>query len=319
MNILITGGAGFIGSNIVKELLKRDEVKLVRVLDNFSTGFKHNLEPFFNNPSFELMEGDIRNLEDCKMACKNMDAVCHQAALGSVPRSIHTPMQTHDVNVNGFVNMLEAARFHNIKRFVYASSSSVYGDLTESPKVETRVGKVLSPYAATKMTNELYAEAYAKCYNMTICGFRYFNVFGPNQDPNGPYAAVIPLFIKAGLNNTSPTINGDGTITRDFTPVSNVVSINISGITSILNPANHYVFNVACGNTTNLKQIWQMIKEITQCESDAIYGPQRPGDILFSLADISHANSILNYHPESDLKKELINTIEWYSKNIDKL
>lgn len=319
MKILITGGAGFIGSNLVKELLEREDVKLVRVLDNFSTGFKSNLEPFFYNPAFELFEGDIRNKEDCKRACQNIDAISHQAALGSVPRSINTPLLTHDVNVNGFINMLEAAKANNITRFVYASSSSVYGDLTDSPKVETRVGKVLSPYAASKMTNELYAEAFAKCYNMTICGFRYFNVFGPNQDPNGPYAAVIPLFIKAGLTNTSPTINGDGSITRDFTPVSNVVSVNISGLTSKLDTAKHYVFNVACGNTTNLQQIWNIIKEITLCKSDAIYGPQRPGDILFSLANIAHANAVLNYDPESDLRKELENTVRWYKTNLDKL
>ncbi len=318
MNILITGGAGFIGSNLVKELLEREDVKLVRVLDNFSTGFKSNLEPFFNNPAFELIEGDIRNIEVCKRACQNIDAISHQAALGSVPRSINTPLLTHDVNVNGFINMLEAAKANNITRFVYASSSSVYGDLTDSPKVETRVGKVLSPYAASKMTNELYAEAFANCYNMTICGFRYFNVFGPNQDPNGPYAAVIPLFIKAGLTNTSPTINGDGSITRDFTPVSNVVSVNISGLTSKLDTAKHYVFNVACGNTTNLQQIWNIIKEITLCKSDAIYGPQRPGDILFSLANITHANAVLNYNPESDLRKELENTVRWYKTNLDK-
>jgi UDP-N-acetylglucosamine 4-epimerase len=316
MKILITGGAGFIGSNLVKAMLQHPQIDKVRVLDNFATGFKKNLEPFLANPSFEFIEGDIRKLEDCLNACKGMDAVCHQAALGSVPRSINDPLQTHDVNVNGFVNMLDAARINNIKRFVYASSSSVYGDLTESPKVETKVGKVLSPYASTKMTNELYAESYAKCYGMTICGFRYFNVFGPNQDPNGPYAAVIPLFIKSALTHSSPTINGDGTITRDFTPVTNVVNINISGLLTELVGAKHYVFNVACGNTTNLNDIWKLIKDLTNSGAEAIHGPQRPGDILFSLADINHAKQLLNYEPESDLHKEMVNTIEWYKLNI---
>jgi UDP-N-acetylglucosamine 4-epimerase len=312
MRILVTGGAGFIGSNLVESLLNHPEVALVRVLDNFATGHKSNIEEFIGNPKFELIEGDIRNKVDCMKACSGIDAISHQAALGSVPRSIADPLTSHDVNVNGFINILEAARVNNIKRVVYASSSSVYGDLKESPKVETNVGKVLSPYAATKMSNELYAEAYAKNYDMTICGFRYFNVFGPKQDPEGPYAAVIPLFIKAALQNTSPTINGDGTITRDFTPVANVVQINTLGLMQPLEEGKHYVFNVACGHTTDLNAIWNMIKTITQSSSTPIYGPNRKGDIMFSLADIQYAQETLNYIPDRNLTLALEKAIRFY-------
>jgi len=315
MRILVTGGAGFIGSNLVESLLNHPNVALVRVLDNFATGHKKNIEEFFLHPKFELIEGDIRNTDDCMKACKGIDAISHQAALGSVPRSIADPINSHQVNVNGFINILEAARANNIKRIVYASSSSVYGDLQDSPKVETNVGKVLSPYAATKMTNELYAEAYAKNYNMTICGFRYFNVFGPKQDPEGPYAAVIPLFIKAALTNTSPLINGDGTITRDFTPVSNVVQINTNGLLLHLPESEHYVFNVACGQTTDLNTLWNMTKHITKATSQANYGPNRNGDIMFSLANIENAKKILGYLPDVDIKKQLESTIQEYKVN----
>lgn len=309
MRILVTGGAGFIGSNLVESLLNNQQVSFVRVLDNFSTGHKKNIEAFFENPKFELLEGDIRNPSDCIKACKSIHAISHQAALGSVPRSIKDPVTSHEVNVNGFINMLEAAKINGIKRFVYASSSAVYGNLQESPKTEIRVGKVLSPYAATKMANELYAEAYARNYNMTICGFRYFNVFGPKQDPEGPYAAVIPLFIKAALTNCSPTINGDGTITRDFTPVSNIVQINCMGLLTPLEENMHYVFNVACGKTTELNSIWEMIKELTGAKINATHGPDRKGDILFSLADISFAVKVLEYKPTTDLKQQMRETI----------
>jgi UDP-N-acetylglucosamine 4-epimerase len=314
MRILVTGGAGFIGSNLVESLLNHPDVALVRVLDNFATGHKKNIEEFFSHVKFELIEGDIRNIDDCMKACKGIDAISHQAALGSVPKSIADPITSHEVNVNGYINILEAARANNIKRVVYASSSSVYGDLKESPKVETNVGKVLSPYAATKMSNELYAEAYAKNYDMTICGFRYFNVFGPKQDPEGPYAAVIPLFIKAALQNTSPTINGDGTITRDFTPVANVVQINKLGLMQPLEEEKHYVFNVACGHTTDLNAIWKMIKTITKSTVDPIYGPNRKGDILFSLADVNFAQKLLKYNPSADLVKQMEITIADYKE-----
>jgi UDP-N-acetylglucosamine 4-epimerase len=318
MRILVTGGAGFIGSNLVESLLNHSNVALVRVLDNFATGHKKNIEEFFSHPKFELIEGDIRNIDDCMKACKGIDAISHQAALGSVPRSIADPITSHEVNVNGFINILEAARANNIKRLLYASSSSVYGDLKESPKVETRVGKVLSPYAATKMSNELYAEAYARNYDMTICGFRYFNVFGPKQDPEGPYAAVIPLFIKAALQKTSPTINGDGTITRDFTPIENVVQININGLTLPLESVKHEVVNVACGKTTSLNNLWQMIKIICGASSQAIYGPTRKGDILFSLADVTKAKELLAYKEKLNINDGLSKTIAWYSKSLGK-
>jgi len=312
MKILVTGGAGFIGSNLVAYLLQRDDVTLLRVLDNLSTGHYSNIAEFEGNARFEFLEGDIRNEEDCEKACEGMDAISHQAALGSVPRSINDPITSHNVNVNGFLNMLMAARKHNVSRFVYASSSSVYGDLNESPKIEKRVGKVLSPYAATKMANELYAEAFAKNYNMSVVGFRYFNVFGPKQDPNGPYAAVIPLFIKSALTGVSPLINGDGSITRDFTPVENVVAINTLALFGYLEEGKHYVFNVACGQSTDLLGIWKIIKEITKTKVNAEHGPVRKGDILFSLADINFAKEILGYNPKTDLKAALEKTIEYY-------
>lgn len=315
MKVLITGGAGFIGSNLVQAFLNDPQISHVRVLDNLVTGHLINIEEFFNNDKFEFLEGDIRNSATCLKACRGIDVITHQAALGSVPRSIRDPIASHDVNVNGFLNMLEAAKASNISRFVYASSSSVYGDLNESPKFESRVGKVLSPYAATKMTNELYAEAYARNYGMTIIGLRYFNVFGPKQDSEGPYAAVIPLFIKAALINHSPLINGDGTITRDFTPVSNVIKINSSALKQNLERNKHYVFNVACGQTTSLNQLWSIIKEITGTPVEATYGPNRVGDILFSLADVKAAVRYLNYNADSDLVSAIANTINYYKKN----
>ena len=313
MKVLITGGAGFIGSNLVEVLLQNEQVTLVRVLDNLATGHIENIREFEGNPRFEFMLGDTRNLEDCNKACAGINVISHQAALGSVPRSIADPLMSHDVNVNGFLNILEAARANNITRIVYASSSSVYGDSEISPKKEDVVGKVLSPYAATKMSNELYAEAYSKSYNMTLVGLRYFNVFGKKQDPNGPYAAVIPLFVKAALNNESPTINGDGSITRDFTPVSNVTQINSSGLFSNkLELGKHYVFNVACGQMTDLTTLWNNIKEITKSTAVATYGPNRKGDIFFSLADVSYATEILGYVPDSNIKKALESTVDFY-------
>lgn len=317
--ILVTGGSGFIGSNLVESFLENENFILVRVLDNFETGHRRNIEEFFNHPKFELIEGDIRNPDDCERACKGMDLVTHQAALGSVPRSIKDPLTSHQVNVDGFVNMLEAARKEGIRRFVYASSSSVYGDLLESPKAETRVGKVLSPYAATKMTNELYAEAYARNYGMTLVGLRYFNVFGPKQDPEGPYAAVIPLFIKAALTNTPPIINGDGSITRDFTPVTNVVQVNEKSLLMDLNDSTHYVFNVACGQTTSLNQLWSYIKELSKTNVNPKYGPDRPGDIIYSMADIASVKKVLLYVEQNNIVKSLLNTIKYYSSFLESI
>jgi UDP-N-acetylglucosamine 4-epimerase len=312
MKILVTGGAGFIGSNLVESLLNNPKVGLVRVLDNLATGHLRNIQEFIDNSKFEFFEGDIRDKEICIKATIGIDAISHQAALGSVPRSIKDPITSHDVNVNGFLNILEAAKVNHVKRIVYASSSSVYGDLNESPKVEKRVGKVLSPYAATKMTNELYAEAYAKNYDMQIIGFRYFNVFGPKQDPEGPYAAVIPLFIKAALTNSSPLINGDGSITRDFTPVSNVVQLNSTGVLKLMEGNFHHAINVACGQTTDLNNLWTMIKNIAGATTEANHGPNRKGDILFSLADITLAKEILDYQPDADLSSALKAAIKDY-------
>jgi UDP-N-acetylglucosamine 4-epimerase len=315
MKILITGGAGFIGSNLTASLLNRKEVSQLTILDNLSTGFERNIEEFKPNPKFRFVNGDIRDSKLCENLTQGIDAICHQAALGSVPRSIAEPMITHDVNVNGFINILNAAKVNGVKRMVYASSSAVYGDLNESPKVESRVGKVLSPYAATKMTNELYAEAFAKCYGMTIIGLRYFNVFGPKQDPNGPYAAVVPLFIKAGLTGISPIINGDGSITRDYTPVENVVQINTKALISDkLELSKHYVFNVACGQTTDLNTLWSLIKSATFSNVEANYGPNRLGDIFYSLADVTSAKNVLDYKPEIDLKDLIEHSVQDYKR-----
>jgi len=282
------------------------------VLDNLSTGFEKNIQPFFNHPRFRFINADITDFQSCLDACSGVDAVCHQAALGSVPRSIDTPAITHQVNVDGFFNMLEAARQNGIKRFVYASSSSVYGDADYSPKVEDKMGSPLSPYAVTKKTNELYANVFYRTYGMEVIGLRYFNVFGPKQDPNGAYAAVIPLFFKAALSHQSPVINGDGSITRDFTYISDVVDINLKALFSNDQNAFGKAYNVACGNTTTLNEIWQAIKEITNCKAEAIHGPERPGDILQSLADITKAKTFLDYNPKIDVSGGLQKSLDWY-------
>lgn len=317
MKILITGGAGFIGSNLVEALLNDERFTIVRVLDNLSTGHESNLSAFFSNPKFEFINGDICNPDDCRKSCQDIDAISHQAALGSVPRSIAEPVVTHRVNLDGFLNMLNTARIQGIKRFVYASSSSIYGDADYSPKVENKLGSPLSPYAVTKLTNELYANVFQKTYDMEVIGLRYFNVFGPKQDPNGAYAAVIPLFFKAALSNNSPVINGDGTITRDFTYIDNVVNINISALIISNSDAFGKAYNVACGQTTTLTQIWESIKKITSSHSNAIYSEPRKGDILQSLADISMAKKHLNYNPTIDVNSGLEKSLEWYERNAD--
>ena len=314
MNLLLTGGAGFIGSHILETALQDERIRKVRVLDNLSTGFLRNIEPFLLHPKMEFMHGDIRDRETCALAADGMEAICHQAAMGSVPRSIKTPQLTHDNNATGFINMMTAARNQNIQRIVYASSSSVYGDNKDHIKTEERIGKPLSPYAVSKHVDELYAEVYAKCYGMTIAGFRYFNVFGPRQDPYGPYAAVVPLFFKHALNGTSPTINGDGSITRDYTYVGNVVKANLNALFADEGFHGHQVLNIACGQTTSLTDLWQEIRDITGCTQDAHYGPSRMGDILHSLADISKAEKLINYTRLTLLREGLMKTVEWYSK-----
>ena len=295
-SFLVTGGAGFIGSNLVEYLLKYSAGK-VRVLDNLATGFRDNLVPFWNAPGFEFLDGDIRDLDTCRKAMEGMDYVSHQAALGSVPRSINDPITTNDVNITGFLNMLVAQKESDtVKRMVYAASSSTYGDSKELPKREAVIGKPLSPYAVTKFVNELYADVFATTYGIEAIGLRYFNVFGPKQSPTGAYAAVIPLFMQALKEGIPPTINGDGKQTRDFTFVENAVQANMLAFFAE-EPAVGEVFNVACGERIDLNFLWEKLKEISGSELKANYGPPRKGDVRDSLADISKADTLLGYEP----------------------
>jgi len=308
--ILITGGAGFIGSNIVEYLLKFGAK--VRVLDNFLTGFRENIEPFLTNPSFELLEGDISNIDDCFSACQGIDIVCHQAAMGSVPRSVKEPHLSALYNITGFVNMVHAAHANAIKRFVYASSSSVYGDEPNLPKKEERIGIPLSPYAITKLSNELFAENFGRLYNMEFIGFRYFNVFGPKQSPEGAYAAVIPLFIDACLHDKDVFINGDGKQTRDFTFIENVVQINIKAMFTDNFNAINQVYNVGFGGRYNLLELFEGIRSAVGIDKKPILREAREGDIRDSQADISKAEKLLEYKPLFDFKKGLQSTVEYF-------
>lgn len=310
--ILITGAAGFIGSNIVEYLLKY-KVKKVLVLDNFLTGFKANVAPFLEHPNYQFIEGDIRDLEVCKAACEGVDIVCHQAAMGSVPRSIQEPYATTGHNIDGFVNMAFAAHHHGIKRFVYASSSSVYGDEPNLPKVEQRIGKPLSPYAITKLSNELFAENFGRLYGMEFIGFRYFNVFGPRQSPKGAYAAVIPLFADACMQDKDVFINGDGEQTRDFTFVENVVQINIKAMLTNNPAALNQVYNVGCGARYTVLELFDGIKKAVGVRDKApIHRAPREGDIRDSLADISKAERLLDYDPKFDFQKGLEITVDYF-------
>lgn len=313
VSVLVTGGAGFIGSNIVEYLLHHGAGK-VRVLDNLSNGFMRNIEPFLSNPSFEFIEGDITHAEDCSQACDGITHVCHQAALGSVPRSISNPIATSDANTTGYLNMLIAARDAGVQRVVYASSSSVYGDLNESPKVENRIGRPLSPYAVSKYTNELYAGVFALNYGLKCIGLRYFNIFGPNQDPNGPYAAVIPLFMNALLNDKGAIIYGDGEQSRDFTFVENAVQANIRALFTSNEEALNKVYNIAVGESSSVNELYSQIARITGCEKQPEYRPDRKGDIKNSLADISMAKNLLGYAPRYQLKDGLELTVAWFRK-----
>lgn len=315
-NILVTGGAGFIGSNLVETLLKDHRVAHVRVLDNLSTGFLHNIEDFSSHPKFHFMEGDIRDLDTCLKATKDIDLISHQAALGSVPRSIKDPITTNAVNIDGTLNILYAAVENKVKRVVFAASSSTYGDSEGLPKVEHIIGKPLSPYAITKYVNELYADIFTKTYGLEYIGLRYFNVFGPKQDPNGAYAAVIPLFFKAATENIAPVINGDGSNSRDFTYVENAVEANILGLFTDSPNAVNQVFNIACGERTSLNELWQEIKRITGSTSDAIHGPNRSGDIPHSLASIEKAKSLLHYTGKVKLKEGLEKAFGYYNNRL---
>lgn len=316
-NILLTGGAGFIGSNLTRALLEDPRVSKLRVLDNFSTGYRKNLETAANHPKFELIEGDIRDFQTCLQAMEGMDVVSHQAALGSVPRSIADPINTNATNIDGTLNIYTAAHKIGIKRVVYAASSSTYGDSESLPKVEHTIGRPLSPYAVTKYVMELYADVFAKTYGMELIGLRYFNVFGPYQSPKGAYAAVIPLFMDAVLNQQAPTINGDGSFSRDFTYVDNVVQANCNALFTS-NPASvNQVYNIAFGESTTLLQLFDFIKEIAGSNLQPDFGPFRKGDIPHSLASIEKAKTLLNYHPEISVRNGLQKAFEWYCQYRD--
>ena len=318
-SFLVTGGAGFIGSNLVEYLLKYGAGK-VRVLDNLSTGFKHNIREYISNPAFEFMEGDIRQYETCEKAVSQMDYVLHQAALGSVPRSILDPLTTNEVNISGFLNILVAVKESAVKRMVYAASSSTYGDSRGLPKIEEHIGNPLSPYAVTKYVNELYASVFARTYGMDLIGLRYFNVFGQRQDPNGAYAAVIPKFVQQLINHQSPVINGDGENSRDFTFIENVVQANMLSLFVKNEEALNTVYNVAYGERTTLNELVSSLKKFL-VETDplikeipAIHGPDREGDIPHSLASIEKAKRLLGYSPRFNFPEGLQLAVNWYKK-----
>jgi len=319
--ILITGGAGFIGSNLCDYFLSKN-YKVV-CLDNFATGYKHNLKDFINHENFKLIEGDIRNLETCKQAVEGVDCVLHQAALGSVPRSIHDPITSNEVNISGFLNMLVAARDAKVKRFVYAASSSTYGDSVGLPKVEDVIGKPLSPYAITKYVNELYADIFSRTYGLETIGLRYFNVFGRKQDPNGAYAAVIPKFVTQLMHHQSPVINGDGNFSRDFTYIDNVIQMNELAITTSNPEAINTVYNTAFGDRNTLNDLVGYLKTYLSDFDPKIatinieYGPNRAGDIPHSLASIEKAKKLLGYDPQFSLQQGLKEAISWYWNNLE--
>jgi UDP-N-acetylglucosamine 4-epimerase len=320
--ILITGGAGFIGSNLCDYFLSKGHQ--VVCLDNFATGHRHNLKDFITNENFRLIEGDIRNLSDCQNAVQGVDYVLHQAALGSVPRSINDPITTNDVNVSGFLNMLVASRDAKVKRFVYAASSSTYGDSEGLPKVEDVIGKPLSPYAITKYVNELYAEIFSRTYGLETIGLRYFNVFGRKQDPQGAYAAVIPKFVMQLMQLESPKINGDGNYSRDFTYIDNVIQMNELAMTTQNLAAVNTVYNTAYGDRNTLNNLVEYLKEYLAEYNPRIadvaieYGPNRAGDIPHSLASIEKAKTLLGYDPQFSLQQGLKEAVGWYWKNLQR-
>jgi len=321
-NILVTGGAGFIGSNLTEALL--DSGHSVRVLDNFATGKIENLLPLLEKypDSLTLQVGDIRNMEDCRKATEKIDYVFHEAALGSVPRSIKDPITSNEVNVSGFLNMLVASKDAGVKRFIYAASSSTYGDSQSLPKVEDVIGKPLSPYAITKYVNELYADVFSRTYGIETIGLRYFNVFGRKQDPNGAYAAVIPLFVKKLMNHESPLINGDGEYSRDFTYIDNVIQMNIRAMETKSPDAINTVYNTAYGERTTLNQLVGYLKEFLSKldpeidKVEILHGPNRVGDIPHSLANIDKARNLLGYNPQFSMKQGLKEAVKWYWENL---
>ena len=318
--ILITGGAGFIGSNLCEYFLSMGYQ--VICLDNFATGHRHNIKDFISNPNFRLIEGDIRNLSDCQKAVQGVDYVLHQAALGSVPRSIKDPITTNEVNVSGFLNMLVASRDAKVKRFVYAASSSTYGDSQGLPKVEDVIGKPLSPYAITKYVNELYADIFSRTYGLETIGLRYFNVFGRKQDPKGAYAAVIPKFVMQLMKLESPLINGDGNYSRDFTYIDNVIQMNELAMSTQNPEAINTIFNTAYGERNTLNNLVDYLKKFLSAYNPKIanvpieYGPNRAGDISHSLASIEKAKALLGYDPQFSLEEGLKESIDWYWKHL---
>lgn len=322
MKILVTGGAGFIGSNLTEHLLENGHQ--VRVLDNFATGHFKNLKTFFDRfpNSFELMVGDIRNLDDCRKSVEGMEYVLHEAALGSVPRSVNDPITTNEVNISGFLNMLVASRDAGVKRFVFAASSSTYGDSASLPKVEDVIGKPLSPYAITKYVDELYADVFARTYGIEYIGLRYFNVFGRRQDPNGAYAAVIPLFVKKLMKHEAPNINGDGEYSRDFTYIDNVIQMNMLALTTTNPDAVNQIYNTAFGERTTLNQLVDYLREYLGDLDESIraieptHGPNRVGDIPHSLASIDKAKALLGYDPKYSMRDGLREAVKWYWDNL---
>ncbi len=318
--MLVTGGAGFIGSNLVESLLHSGNS--VVCLDNFSTGKRENLREFTGSPMFKLIEGDIRNYSDCVKAVENIDIVFHQAALGSVPRSIKDPVSTTDVNIGGFVKILFAAKESHVKRFIYAASSSTYGDHPDLPKVEDKIGSPLSPYAITKYVDELFATNFANTYGIDVIGLRYFNVFGKRQDPDGAYAAVIPKFVKMLMKHEVPLINGDGTVSRDFTYIDNVVQANHLAAVASSKKALNQVYNVAHGERTTLNQLFSFIRELAAkydkeiLTIEPVYGPSRAGDILHSQASIEKAKKLLGYSPTLNVKDGLAEAVKWFWNNL---
>ena len=317
-NLLITGGAGFIGSNLVEHFLKDERVGLVRVLDNLSNGYYENIEEFIGHPRFEFIEGDICDYDTCLSACEGINKISHQAALGSVPRSIEDPMLTNKVNVGGTVNVLHAAKTQGVERVILAFSSSTYGDHPGLPKVEGKEGKPLSPYAVSKAAIEQYADVFQKTYGLNWIGLRYFNIFGPKQNPDNPYAAVIPIFCKAFLVNKEITINGDGETSRDFTFVANAVLANDLALFTENKEAINQVYNTACGDQVTLNEMVEMLKDISGKDIKVAYGPERPGDVKHSRADISKITNLLNYKPKVRFKDGLQGVFDWYIKEANK-
>lgn len=318
--VLITGGAGFIGSNLCEYFVEQG--LQVTCLDNFSTGFRHNIQPLLGKPNFHLIEGDIRDLATCQAAAAGQDYILHQAALGSVPRSINDPLSSNEVNVGGFLNMLVAARDAGVKKFIYAASSSTYGDSRELPKIEERIGKPLSPYAVTKFVNELYAEVFSTTYGIDCIGLRYFNVFGRRQDPKGAYAAVIPKFVIQFMNYESPVINGSGDYSRDFTYIDNVIQMNEKALRSNSESPQSQVFNTAVGDRTTIREMAELLRDYLSAYDPRIadvsltFGPVRAGDIPHSLASVDKAKEVLGYRPTHDLKEGLREAVKWYWGNL---